>query len=345
MTMMVIGLYPRPEDAQESVRELAGSGYNRENISFIVRDEQAEYGRRIADQQKNPQAPDDDEDSQGWLVHEISYFLNDLVELETPELGHLVAAGPLAGRMKGEASEAPSTSLLDALTGFGIPEQHARLYNEGVRQGSILVAVTTTDEDANEAAIIMNRHHPVDLDRAIEDWRQGKWETTEQDLGSLPGMSEDPNQFPPEALDRERFHYANRLGPAREERTFAEREAQDGGPDTKTQPDQVPVDEPIDQPGTPGEAGHLDTGFGEFMPVFQQHYETTYSQSGHPFEYYQPGYIYGFDLGIDDHYVKKTWKELEDQARQEWEDKYPQITWGDFREAVYYGWFTGHNSV
>lgn len=344
MAMMVIGLYRRPEDAQETIRELVGSGFDRENISFVMKDAQGEYGRLISEHQNNPQAPEDDEDSPGWLVHEISHLLSELEELEARGIGPLIAAGPLAGRMNGDGSE-DNRSMLEALTGFGIPEQHARLYNEGVRQGSTLVAVTTSDEEANEAAIIMNHHHPVDIDRAIEDWRQGKWQDAEVDLSGLPGMPGDAGQMPPEALDRERFHYANRLGSTGEDKMFAEREAQEGGPDTNTRPDQVPVDEPIDQAEASGKAGHLDTGFVEFIPVFQQHYERTYSQSGHTFEYYQPAYVYGFDLGIDDHYTRKTWDEIEHQARQDWEEKYPQIHWDDFREAAHYGWFTVRNSI
>ncbi len=45
----------------------------------------------------------------------------------------------------------------------GVPEEDAALYMEGVRRGSVLVAVTSSDDCADEAARIMDRAGAIDV--------------------------------------------------------------------------------------------------------------------------------------------------------------------------------------
>jgi stress response protein YsnF len=65
--------------------------------------------------------------------------------------------------------------LIGALTDMGIPEEHANYYGEGMRRGGVLVTVATTDAMADRAVSILSHHHPVDLTRRAEEWRQSGW--------------------------------------------------------------------------------------------------------------------------------------------------------------------------
>ncbi len=65
-----------------------------------------------------------------------------------PGLG-LVIAGPLAAGLAGAGAGAATGGIIGALVGAGIPEERAKIYEDGVKQGNIVLGVTTrNDEDA-----------------------------------------------------------------------------------------------------------------------------------------------------------------------------------------------------
>ncbi len=75
-----------------------------------------------------------------------------------PGIGPIVAAGALATTLGGAALGAAAGGLLGALVGLGIPEEDAQGYEESVRQGSILLTVTTdSDEQAQAARAIFDQ--------------------------------------------------------------------------------------------------------------------------------------------------------------------------------------------
>lgn len=72
--------------------------------------------------------------------------------LVLPGLG-LVVAGPLAAGLAGAGAGAATGSIIGALVGAGIPEERARLYEDGVKKGHIVLGVRArNDEDADYIA-------------------------------------------------------------------------------------------------------------------------------------------------------------------------------------------------
>jgi len=53
----------------------------------------------------------------------------------------LVTAGPLAAALAGAGAGALTGGLVGALVGLGIPEDRARLYDEGLQHGGIVMAL------------------------------------------------------------------------------------------------------------------------------------------------------------------------------------------------------------
>ncbi len=54
--------------------------------------------------------------------------------------------------------------LVSRLTSVGVPENDATVYADGVRRGgSVLIVHAQTDDEAAQAAEIMQRHHMVDI--------------------------------------------------------------------------------------------------------------------------------------------------------------------------------------
>ena len=68
-------------------------------------------------------------------------------------------AGPLAGALAGAGAGGAAGSLLGALVGLGIPEERAKLYDEAVDDGGIVVGVhPRTDEDRTYVRDEFNRY-------------------------------------------------------------------------------------------------------------------------------------------------------------------------------------------
>jgi hypothetical protein len=65
-----------------------------------------------------------------------------------PGIG-LIAMGPIAAAFAGGATGAVGGGLLGALIGSGIPEERAKEYESGIREGNIVMGVTPrSSEDA-----------------------------------------------------------------------------------------------------------------------------------------------------------------------------------------------------
>ncbi|RYE26120.1 MAG: hypothetical protein EOP51_01790 [Sphingobacteriales bacterium] len=69
--------------------------------------------------------------------------------LVLPGLG-LIIAGPLAAGLAGAGAGAATGGIIGALVGAGIPEERAKIYEDGVKKGNIVLGVhTKNDEDAD----------------------------------------------------------------------------------------------------------------------------------------------------------------------------------------------------
>ena len=61
----------------------------------------------------------------------------------------IIAMGPLAGALAGGSAGGAVGALIGALVGYGIPEERAKVYEQGIKEGGIVFGVTPrTDEDA-----------------------------------------------------------------------------------------------------------------------------------------------------------------------------------------------------
>ena len=62
----------------------------------------------------------------------------------------ILAMGPLAAALTGAGAGGVVGALVGALVGFGIPEERAKIYETGIKEGGIVMGVTPrTDEDAD----------------------------------------------------------------------------------------------------------------------------------------------------------------------------------------------------
>jgi len=79
-----------------------------------------------------------------------------------------------------------------------------------------------------------------------------------------------------------------------------------------------------------GKAGDRDADF-------RRDFESRYAGSGRQYEPYAPAYNYGSTLASDPRYQQRDWKDVEGDARRDWETR-GHGAWEEFKEAIRHGW-------
>ena len=141
----VFGLYASAEAAQEAFDHLLSSGFPRAEISILVPDN--ETTRLFAQENQTLTTEAATGLSTGGLVGGGLGLLAGLGELAVPGIGPLMAAGPITATLVGAAVGGTLGGLVGALIGVGIPEFEAKLYEEAVKEGGILLSIHCDEPD------------------------------------------------------------------------------------------------------------------------------------------------------------------------------------------------------
>jgi hypothetical protein len=138
----VFGLYATAQSAQEAFDHLLASGFPRSEISILVPDN--ETTRLFSQESASIPA---DAATTGGLVGGGLGLLAGLGELAVPGLGPLMAAGPITATLVGAAVGGTLGGLVGALIGIGIPEFEAKMYEDAVKEGGILLSIHCDSTD------------------------------------------------------------------------------------------------------------------------------------------------------------------------------------------------------
>jgi uncharacterized protein (TIGR02271 family) len=79
------------------------------------------------------------------------------------------------------------------------------------------------------------------------------------------------------------------------------------------------------------------SGASDFTPDFNRHFEQTYGTSSN-FESMRPAYEYGYRSAGDPRYRGKSWDQVEDQLRSDYQTSNPNSTWEQTKDAIRHGW-------
>lgn len=151
---LVTGLFPDRASAETAYSAMSQRGYGKDDVSLAMSDqtrklhfhgdsdETTELGNKAAEGAGVGGAIGG---TLGAITAAIAAVGTSLV---LPGLG-LVVAGPLAAALAGAGAGAATGGLLGALIGAGIPEERVKHYEEGIKNGGILMGVhARNDEDA-----------------------------------------------------------------------------------------------------------------------------------------------------------------------------------------------------
>ncbi|MDQ3488636.1 MAG: CsbD family protein [Acidobacteriota bacterium] len=150
---LVTGLYDTPEHAGRAYNDLTTKhGYKSDDVSVLMSDETRQ--RHFGDVKPGTEFKTGSKAAEGAGVGgaagiSVGAVLGGLLAAATsiaiPGIG-LVVAGPLAGAIAGAGAGGAAGTLIGALIGAGIPEERAKVYDEGIRGGGIVLGTRARDE-------------------------------------------------------------------------------------------------------------------------------------------------------------------------------------------------------
>lgn len=151
---MVTGLFKDRESAENAYKSINSRGYTQDDTNLLMSDETR---KKYFDHDTAPHTDLGDKALEGAGVGSaiggtvgatIAAIAAIGTTLALPGLG-LIIAGPLAAALAGAGAGGLTGGLVGALIGAGIPEDRAKAYEEGVKNGGIVMGVNPrTDEDA-----------------------------------------------------------------------------------------------------------------------------------------------------------------------------------------------------
>ena len=148
---MITGLFDDRESAERAYQSAAGRGYGKEDVNLIMSDETRKKHFSDQDTELGTKAWEGAGKGAaigGGVGATIAAIAAIGTTLALPGIGLLVA-GPIAAGLAGLGTGAITGGLIGALVGHGIPEEHAKEYESGIKEGGVFMGVNPrSDEDA-----------------------------------------------------------------------------------------------------------------------------------------------------------------------------------------------------
>lgn len=150
---LVTGLFPDRTSAEAAYNAAHSRGYSKDDVNLVMSDDTRK--RHFADGSMGKETELGSKAAEGAGIGgaiggTIGAIIAGIAAVGTsialPGLG-LVIAGPLAAAAAGAGAGAAGGGLLGALIGWGIPEERVKHYEEGVKNGGILMGLRTKNDD------------------------------------------------------------------------------------------------------------------------------------------------------------------------------------------------------
>ena len=190
MGNMATALFDRLDDAYNAVQECTQAGIDHHDISLIARDL-----RVSEDLQPELNRPLDSESlgknaSAGAAIGAGAGLLAGLSAIVLPVIGPAVAFGAAA---TGAVIGAGASTMITAIDRASTTEEESAFYREALRRGGAVVTIQTTDEALlNKATDILNRHHAVDTEQRMAQWKQEGWDGHNSDSSQYESSPDNP---------------------------------------------------------------------------------------------------------------------------------------------------------
>ncbi|HEX5502809.1 MAG TPA: hypothetical protein VFW96_09310 [Thermomicrobiales bacterium] len=164
----VAGVFDGPNHAKLVLVALRDAGFTGEQISLVAKERKEGYRATMETNMAGEDAGIGA--TAGGVIGAAAGGLIGLSALAIPVVGDIVGLGILWATLTGAGVGIVSGGLVGALVGQGIPEAHAREYEEHVRRGAMLLTVHTVgDEQSKQASEILGRFGALDVRKYLAE--------------------------------------------------------------------------------------------------------------------------------------------------------------------------------
>jgi hypothetical protein len=150
---MLTGMFRDRESTEGAYRSLRDRGYSDDDINVMMSDETRDKYYSDGDSDLEGNKALEGTGAGAAIGGTLGAIIGGIAAIGTnvllPGLG-LVVWGPIAAGLAGAGAGGLTGGLVGALIGWGIPEDRAREYETGIREGGTVLGVNPrTDEDAD----------------------------------------------------------------------------------------------------------------------------------------------------------------------------------------------------
>lgn len=156
---IVVGVFSEESEAIQAMQQLMEIGFGQDEISVL-----AEEPERFSVRSNiNVQTPHDINRGAatgaitGSVVVGFGALIAQLGALAIPGIGPVLALGPIAAVVTGLVAGGAVGGALGALLGLGINKEEAKLYEQNLKNGDILVIVEAANDQYEAAAKTLHR--------------------------------------------------------------------------------------------------------------------------------------------------------------------------------------------
>lgn len=167
MAKAVIGLFKYQDDAGKAVDKFKNLGYDAKDISVIMKDvrDTGSVGKGTTE---HVVAGAGSGALTGGVFGALTGLLIGIGAITIPGIGALLIGGPIAVALgltgaavtatSGAITGALAGGLVGGLVGLGVPEEEAKIYEEEIRGGGVLLIVPARDERVEEVQRILEEY-------------------------------------------------------------------------------------------------------------------------------------------------------------------------------------------
>ena len=150
---MLTGLFRDRESTENAYRSLRDRGYTDDEINVLMSDETRNKYYSDTDSELAGNKAMEGAGTGGAIGGTLGAIIGGIAAIGTnvliPGLG-LVVWGPIAAALAGAGAGGLTGGLVGALIGWGIPEDRAKAYESGIREGGTVLGVSPRSaEDAD----------------------------------------------------------------------------------------------------------------------------------------------------------------------------------------------------
>lgn len=152
---IVTAWFDRAEVANRAFLDLKASGIDPEKVTIFAAQNLARKDLALTEHTKTPEGTASGA-AVGAGVGAIAGALTVAGSLLVPGIGWI--AGPLVGALAGAGAGSVTGGLIGALVGAGFPEHEARVVEDTLRQGGVVIAVHVTSRHTDNVKTLLKNN-------------------------------------------------------------------------------------------------------------------------------------------------------------------------------------------